>query len=180
MQHDFQESLAFSHSVSDLPIWRDIYTQAFPSLQAMVDHRQDGEHQRAGIDRSLVLGNSKQVLIDEKARGRNKITGFVYQDIALEYWSHEARRVPGWVCKPLRADFICYVIVPLGKAYLLPVPQLQQAWLANSTDWIGRYKRIDAKNNGYNTISVGVPVNVLFAAIGKALRLSFSPIEWLE
>ena len=49
--HDFGESLRFSHSASDLPIWEEVYRQAFPSFAAMVDHRQDGEHQRAGIDR---------------------------------------------------------------------------------------------------------------------------------
>lgn len=177
MQHDFAESLAFSHAASDLPIWLDIYRKAFPTMQVMLDHRQDGEHQRAGIDRSITLANSKQILIDEKVRGRNKKTGLVYEDIALEYWSDERRRIPGWVCKQLRADFICYAIAPLGKAYLLPVPQLQQAWGESGDNWIGRFQRIEAKNNGYVTISVGVPVSVLFQAIGKALRITFDPVQ---
>ena len=37
----------------------------------MVDHRDDGEHQRAGIDRSVILANSKQLLIDEKVRNKD-------------------------------------------------------------------------------------------------------------
>lgn len=168
--HDFTESLKRSHSASDLPIWIEIYRQAFPDLQACIDHRQDGEHQRAGIDRSLTLRNSKQVLIDEKVRWA------AYRDIALEYWSDRARRVPGWVCKPLRADFICYAVAPLGRAYLLPVPQLQSAWSANGDKWISAYPTVEAQNRGYVTVSCAVPVEVLFKAIGQCLRVTFTPI----
>ena len=175
--HDFGESLRFSHSASDLPIWEEVYRQAFPSFAAMVDHRQDGEHQRAGIDRSVILENSKQILIDEKVRGRNRITGAVYDDIALEYLSVAEKGVPGWVCKPLRADYIAYAIVPLGKCYLLPVIQLQIAWYRCGDYWIERFKKIEAKNNGYTTVSVGVPVKDLFREIGGALRVTFQPLE---
>ena len=62
--HDFSDSLAASHRASDLSIWEEIYRKSFPDFLAMVDHRQDGEHQRAGIDRSVILENSKQILID--------------------------------------------------------------------------------------------------------------------
>ena len=47
--HDFAESLAASHAASDLPIWEQIYRRAFLTFCAMVDHRDDGEHQRAGL-----------------------------------------------------------------------------------------------------------------------------------
>lgn len=172
LTHDFQESLRRSHEASDLPIWLEIYRQAFPDLMACVDHRQDGEHQRAGIDRSLTLANSKQILIDEKVRWKT------FSDIALEYWSDRDRRIPGWVCKPLRADFICYAIAPLGQAYLLPVPQLQSAWRKYGTDWIAAYKPpINAQNRGYVTVSCGVPVAVLFKAIGECLRIRFEPVR---
>lgn len=175
--HDFAESLAMSHKASDLPLWEEIYRKAFPTFCAMVDHREDGEHQRAGIDRSVILANSKQILIDEKIRWRNRKTGKVYDDIALEYWSDYGRRVPGWVCKPLRADYIAYAIAPLGKGYLLPVIQLQSAWAAHGERWIRQYKQIVAENYGYDTVSVGVPVREVFSAVGAALRQSFEPIE---
>ena len=175
--HDFHESLQKSHKASDLPLWEEIYRSAFPNYQAMIDHRQDGEHQRAGIDRSVILANSKQILIDEKIRGRNKITGKVYEDIALEYVSNTSNRSPGWVCKPLRADYIAYAIAPLGIAYLLPVAQLQSAWSINGDEWKQRFPRVESRNKGYSTISVGIPVNTLFPAIGKQLRLQFSPCE---
>ncbi len=170
--HDFNESLRRSHMASDLPIWLEIYRQAFPDFLACVDHRDDGEHQRAGIDRSLTLANSKQILIDEKIRWKS------YPDIALEYWSDRDRKSHGWVCKPLRADFICYAIAPTGQAYLLPVPQLQEAWRRHGEDWISAYRpSINAQNRGYVTVSCGVPVAVLFKAIGECLRIKFTPLE---
>ena len=180
--HNFTESLEFSHKASDLPIWEEIYSQAFPGFVSMIDHRQDGEHQRAGIDRSIIMPTSKQILIDEKVRGRNKKTGKVYTDILLEYLSDEERNKPGWVCKPLRADYIAYAIAPLGIGYLLPVPQLQKAWVWNREEWIKDYTPpIKAYNQEgsykWTTISVGVPVKVLFQEIGKCLRVNFEPLE---
>jgi hypothetical protein len=175
--NDFQDCLAQSHSASDLPFWEECYSAAFPSMQGMHDHRQDGLHQRQGIDRSVVLRNGQVVWIDEKVRGRNKITGKVYTDIALEEWSDERTKSPGWIIKPLFAHYIAYAIVPIGTCYLLPVIQLQQAWLENSTDWKLVYRRREAKNNGWTTIFWPVPPNVLFAAIGKCLRIQFKPIE---
>lgn len=168
--HDFDESLARSHSASDLPIWLEIYRKAFPDMLACLDHRQDGEHQRAGIDRSVILENSKQLLIDEKIRWT------AYNDILLEYLSSRERNVPGWVCKPLRCDYICYAFATTGKAYLLPVPQLQSAWRVHGHEWIAAYREIQARNKSYTTISVAVPVDVLFRAIGQALRIDFTAI----
>lgn len=178
--HNFTESLARSHNAADWPGWEGIYRKAFPDFAAMIDHRQDGLHQRQGIDRSIVLANSKQLLVDEKVRGRNARTGRVYEDIALEYWSDEARSIPGWVCKPLLADYIAYAILPLGRCYLLPVLQLQAAWKKHKDNWIGQYPRISAQNRGWTTISVGVPVRVLFPAIGSCLRVQFEPLELQE
>jgi hypothetical protein len=168
--HDFTTSLAASHAVSDAPFWSEIYAKAFPG-GVMVDHRQDGEHQRVGVDRSIIMPNSKQILVDEKARFTD------YGDILVEYWSDEARRIPGWVCKPLRCDFIAYAIVPRGWCYLLPVLPLQSAWQRHGQKWIEQYKRIEAKNRGYITVSVGVPIQDLFSAIGQALRVQFNVAE---
>lgn len=177
MTHDFAESLEFSHSASDMPFWREVYERAFPEMVAMVDHRQDGEHQRAGIDRSITLSTSKQILVDEKVRRRNPKTGRVYDDIALEFLSDEARKTPGWVCKPLRADYIAYAIAPLGRCYLLPVIQLQQAWAAQGAAWREQYRILRVPNKTWVTLCVGVPVAVLFGALGKAFRVPFTPYD---
>lgn len=175
--NDFQECLAESHAAHDLPLWREVYEHAFPTMVAMHCHRADGDHQRVGIDRSVVLDTGKTLWVDEKVRGRNKKTGKVYDDIALEYVSNNVRRTPGWVCKPLMCDYIAYAIAPLGKAYLMPVPALQAAWLRNADEWIDKHARIVAQNNGYQTISVGVPANTVFRCIGSALRVEFQSCE---
>lgn len=173
--HEFGASLKASHGASDLPVWEEMYRQAFgSSFAAMVDHRQDGDHQRAGVDRSVILQHSKQILIDEKARFKP------YNDILLEYVSNEQRKVPGWVCKPLMADYIAYAVLPLGQGYLLPVIQLQKAWLEHGDDWISTYGTIRAINSSWVTLNVAVPVRVLFPAIGAALRLTFTPIPTPE
>ena len=180
--NNFAECLEESHKAEDLPFWEQVYKRAFPTMIAMLNHRKDGDHQRAGIDRSIILENSKQLLIDEKIRGRNKITRKVYNDIALEYLSDKDKNTPGWVCRPLLADYIAYAIAPLGKCYLLPVQQLQLTWQNNNELWRKQFPVITAKNkyNGYywETISCCVPVNVLFKAIGQCLRVSFEQFEY--
>jgi len=180
--HNFAESLARSHAAEDLPCWAEAYKQAFPTMVAMVNHRLDGDHQRAGIDRSITLENAKQILIDEKVRFRNKKTGMVYEDVALEFWSDAGRRVPGWVCKPLLCDYIAYAIAPLGKCYMLPVLPLQEAWRRREAEWAREYPRVLKSPNEYNgrrweTHSRGIPVPVLFKAIGSCLRVTFTPFE---
>lgn len=178
--HDFTSSLAASHAASDWPGWEPLYRQAFPTFAAMVDHRANGEHQRAGIDRSIVLRNSKQLLVDEKVRGRCKRTGRVYDDVLLETVSVRkpgAADVPGWVVKELRADYVAYLIAPLGKCFLLPVVQMQSAWAVHGAAWAAEYGTRKAPNRGYDTISVPVPEAVLFRAIGSALRVPFEPWE---
>lgn len=166
--HDFQDCLSFSHTVDENPCWEVIYRTAFPTMQAMINHRQDGDHQRAGIDRSIILRNSKQLLIDEKAR-RIKDTG----DIMLEYVSNDQKNTPGWAEKDLLADYICYAFIPSGTAYLLPVPQMQASWTAHKTEWIQTYGTRAAVNENYKTLSCPVPTPVLFKSIGSMLRVKF-------
>jgi hypothetical protein len=178
--NDFQECLDKSHATEDLPLWRDIYEQAFPGVASIVSHRKDGYWQRAGVDRSVILETSKQILIDEKARGRNKRTGVVYKDIALEYISNDRTESPGWVCKPLMCDYIAYAILPHGICYLLPVLQLQLAWLKNKNVWLEEHKPKYAQNKTYKTWFCPVPHEVLYPAIGGGLRVSFEPHEYDE
>lgn len=178
--NDFHSALARSHAASDLPFWRDCYRKAFPTMIAMHDHRQDGAHQRQGIDRSIILNNATCLWVDEKVRGRNSITGKVYKDIAIEEWSSEESQNPGWAVKSLFAHYIAYAIAPLGKCYMLPVLQLQQAWLAHSEDWKRRHFQVRARNSHYTTVSWAIPVPELFKAMGDCLRVEFNPMEFDE
>jgi hypothetical protein len=182
--NDFDACLAASHAAEDWPGWERIYRQAFPDFDYMRDHRLDGYHQREGIDRSVITKHAKHILIDEKVRMRNKLTGKVYPDIALEVWSNVEGKVPGWVSKPLRADYIAYAILPLGVCYLLPVPQLQAVWIAHEDEWTRWYKMITAKSKKrsgdrlreWSTQSVCVPASVVLDAIKDTLTVRFDPV----
>lgn len=181
VERDFKKDLAFSHSAEDLPIWHEVYSKAFPSMIEMVSYRANGEHQNSGIDRGIYLNHAKEILVDEKIRGRNEKTGKVYTDILIEHIANAEQKKPGWVCKPLRADYIAYLIAPAGICYLLPVIQMQNAWKKNNIDWIKRYGMRNAKtkvvNTTYTTISTPVPAKILFQAIGAELRINFTAFE---
>jgi hypothetical protein len=178
--NDFQACLKASHDAEDLPFWEEVYNKAFPTAVAIINHRQDGWHQRAGIDRSIILDDSRQIFVDEKVRGRNKVTGRVYDDIALEYISVDTTNAPGWVCKKIRSDYIAYAIAPLGVCYLLPVQQLQTAWARKGEQWKAAYKTRAAINNGYKTWFCPVPPRELFKEMLRDYRISFSPFELEE
>jgi hypothetical protein len=180
--HDFRECLARSHAAADLPIWEQMYRQAFGDFQARHDHRQDGPHQREGIDVSVILHGGRQLWVDEKIRGRGK-NGKIYDDVALEYVSNDRTNAPGWVEKKhMLTDYIAYAIAPRGVGYLLPLVQLQQAWAANKAGWLRKFREPvhNAPNNGYRTLFCPVPVAELFKAIGSQLRLTFTPFEFTE
>jgi hypothetical protein len=178
--YDFDECIKFSHSVADLPFWECAYRAFFRDFQAMHGHRDDGIHQRQGIDRSVILTNGKQYTIDEKARGRNRKTGRVYTDIALEFWSDKEKRIKGWVVKSLWCDYIAYAIVPLGKVYLLPTNALQMAWRNNAIAWVREFGRREVANKSWTTVFCPVPARLVFKAVGNALRYNFEPIELME
>lgn len=175
--HDFDESLAQSHAASDLPIWEEMYRQAFPIRRHTSDERENGQHQLAGIDRCILLRGGRLIRIDEKVRGRNKITGKVYDDIALEFVSNTKTGADGWVVKPLLAEYIAYAIAPLGKGWLLPVIPLQAAWSKFGDQWKQQFGTIQALNKGYLTLSCCVTETALFSALGKWHRVHFTPIE---
>lgn len=167
MQHNFAASLRASHEAEDMPLWREVYQKAFPTMQEMINHRQDGDHQRQGIDRSIILRNSKQILVDEKVRFKP------YDDILLEVWSDFERKKPGWVAKDLLCDYIAYAVEPLGKCYLLPVPQLRLAWKKNGQRWWDNNFKPKADNGGWVTVSVVVPAEELLTEIRNCLVVNF-------
>jgi hypothetical protein len=187
-QHDFDRSLAISHKAADLPIWEEIYRQTFPGFLGMVDCRQDGHHQRQGVDRIVSISTElgvRQVLIDEKIRPKFCLESWKRRpfsfDVAVEY-AHEGHsyKAAGWVCKPMDAQFIAYVVAVLGQGCLLPVPQLQQAWARHGQRWICAYReprhRSFNKRGRYWTYWVPVPLAELFQAIGAEYRFSCTPV----
>lgn len=172
MKHEFFASRNKAQGISESPIWDDIYRQAFPGFHAQVPHP-SGEHwgQYAGIDRTIVLSSGANITLDEKLRYAP------YQDVLLEYWAVKEKGVPGWVCLDLACDFISYANLPLGVCYLLPFPLLRRAWQNHGEDWKKQYRIVTAKNQGYTSESVAVPIKELVIALVGAMRLTFEPID---
>lgn len=168
MIHDFYSSLAKSHAQADAPWWVDVYRKAFADLQSAVCVRRDGWAQRGGIDRVLTLGSGKTYQVDEKVRYED------YPDILLEIWSDEAQRKRGWIQKELSCDFIAYAFVQSETCYLLPFQTLRRAWLQHGQEWVRKYRRVEAQNVGYMTVSVAVPIPVLLDAIRDAMVISWA------
>ena len=164
----FQEDLAFSHKAEDLPIWEEIYRRAFPGFAGMISYREFGDHQKAGVDRGVYLEHAKEILIDEKVRRKD------YGDILLEYLSNDRTGALGWACKPLRADYIAYAILPVGECHLMPVIQLQEAWRKRGDEWRLNYGEKVAANSSYGTHSCPVPVDALYRAMGTCLHVKFN------
>lgn len=163
--HSFDESLRKSHEQADAPWWGAVYRKAFPDFEGMHCVRKDGWAQRGGIDRVVVLTGGKVVTVDEKVRHKD------YNDILLEYWSDRDRRVKGWVAKELACDFIAYAFVPSAVCYFLPTLALRRAWFEHRNHWVNVHKKVEARNAGYVTVSVAVPIDELFQAIGSALQV---------
>lgn len=165
--HDFHDSLERSQGYADAAWWLDVYRAAFPNLESAVCVRNDGWAQRGGIDRVLTLSSGKTLTVDEKVREED------WPDILLEYWSDLGSKVPGWVAKDMACDFIAYAFVPSQTCYLIPFQTLRQAWRHNCNQWVARYKRVEAKNRRYVTVSVAVPTDVLLKSLGDAMRVSW-------
>lgn len=166
--HDFRASLAKSAAQADAPWWSEVYRLAFPTMRAMVSVRDDGWAQRGGIDRVITLKCGRSITIDEKVRDKD------WPDILLERWSDEARKIPGWVQKPLACDFIAYAFIPSSTCYLLPTLTLQKAWRDNGREWVEKYGSRNADNGKYITVSTPVPRGVLFSAMADAMKLSWA------
>ncbi len=167
--HTFSESLAVSKAMEDAPWWPKVYANAFPGFVSMVSVRSDGWAQRGGIDRVITLKSGRTVTVDEKVRSQS------YGDILLERWSSRERKSEGWIQKDLACDFIAYAFIPDERCYLFPFLPLRAAWLANGRDWIAQaesgadgFRVILARNEGYTTESIAVPIPELLAAVHRA------------
>ena len=154
--------------MEDAPWWKKVYDSFFPGNKGIFSNRKDGQLQRYGIDRTVVLSSGKAVYVDEKVRRED------YGDIALEYVANDTCGALGWVEKPLYCDWIAYAIEPSCICYMLPVHPLQVAWQQNKSIWLQSYRTISARNRNYNTLSCCVPVDVLFSAIGNSHRVRWT------
>jgi len=123
-----------------------------------------------GIDRIIMLANGQSISIDEKKRGK------VYGDILLEYISVDTTGAPGWIEKDLVIDYLAYAFIPSKRCYLFPWLLLRRAWRQFGEGWKEKYCKIIAQNNGYQTISVAVPIEILQAAVASACVIDVSSV----
>jgi hypothetical protein len=169
--HSFEERRAWSRSMSGQLWWGECYRRAFGEGFTMQTIEDDGWAQRAGIDRKLVLLCGRDFGIDEKVREKE------YGDVLLEFMSDEARKKPGWVNKPLLAEYIAYAVAPTGRCHLFPTLTLQRAWRHLGEGWKRRYEIKRAINTSWVTLSVAVPTVVVFDAIRDAMNITMSPMD---
>ena len=174
--HNFKDSLEKSKAQESATFWEPVYRQAFPGFSQMMSVRCDGWAQRGGIDRVVLLSSGKSINIDEKVRYKS------YGDIILERWSSREKKTPGWIQKNLATDYIAYAFVPDRRCYLLPFIQLRAAWVKCGRGWIddaennrNGFKVVLAKNPGYTTESIAIPIPELMAEMHRA-----SVITWSE
>lgn len=164
MIHNLHKSLEQSKQYENAPWWEEVYRKAFSDFLSMQSHSHDGWHQRAGIDRTIMLSSSKVLKIDEKVREKD------WGDFLLEYWSSIEHKNPGWIEKDLDCDYIAYAFAPSKTCYLLPFQQLRATWAKHKDEWINNpdYRETRAKNEGYTTIGVAVPIMVVLKSILEA------------
>lgn len=160
--HDFHERLCMSQTVSDEPFWTEIYRKAFVGYVGCLPVLEDSPAQRMGIDRFVILSSGQELRIDEKKREE------VWPDILLEYLSNDQTNAPGWMEKELHIDYIAYAFMPAKRVHLYPWHLLRRAWEKHGSAWKQTYKKIPAKNAGYTTWSVAVPIAVLEQAVQEA------------
>ena len=161
--HDFKERLEFSEKASDEPFWDAIYKKAFPNIVNQMLASGNVKSQRMGIDRVVLLSSGKILYIDEKKREID------YQDILLEYVSVDKTGAPGWIEKDLLIDYLAYAFMPSKRVYLFPWDMLRRAWCHYKDNWLEIYARIEAQNQGYKTISVAIPIQILQKAVQTAM-----------
>lgn len=173
--HQFRERLAFSEAAGHEPFWEAVYRKAFPNYVNSMPCTGDTTSQRMGVDRVIHLSNGKTLYVDEKKRGK------IYGDILLEYLSNDRTNAPGWIEKDLSIDYLAYAFMPNQKVYLFPWLLLRRAWIENRDSWHGFAKRNyggfsyrQARNPGYYTHNMAVPMNQLFNAVNRASVIEVS------
>lgn len=126
----------------------------------------------------LTLADSTVIRVDEKVRRKHRA------DIALEVWSDEGRKIPGWACKDLHCDYIAYAFEPSRTCYLLPFRLLRRtvkengsAWWKAAKDRRDGFDEVRADNGRYVTVSIAVPTAVLLDAIRDAMVITWTTFD---
>lgn len=154
IENDFKEQL--SNSRTDASWFDPFYHKLFKHIVGIWQPGQPiSQYQALGIDRVIMLGSGRCIYVEEKLREKD------YGDVLLEYESNDATHAPGWIEKDLQCDFLAYGIRPSKRCLFFYWPTLRKAWLDHREAWKSKYGTERAKNAGYYTLSVPIPVDVL-------------------
>lgn len=117
-----------------------------------------------GIDRVVKMSDGTYQAFDDKFRDVD------YGDILLEVSSSTESQTKGWIDKPLKCDYIAYMVVPSRTVYFIPFAKLQETWQKNRDNWTAKYFHARTFNTGYTSIGICVAVSVIFATVPGCLK----------
>jgi hypothetical protein len=170
VQPHFHDSLKLSNSVAQDARWEALYRAAWPGLLG-AEYVTDVALQRLGYDRLLTLADASVIAVEEKYDAQ------AVENLFLEYWSNLEAETPGWIRKPLRCNYFCYVCPNIYTAYILPWPELQAAWVDQSEHWVKTYGAKYVRNPGYTTVGVAVPIEDVLIEIPGWRSFDWPDIE---
>lgn len=163
--NDFRTDLEYSLDLRYDEQFNEFYRSVFPKVDH-IEICEDMERQHKGIDKVIHFENGNTITIDEKNRRKD------WGDILLELWKNKQRRRPGWLFYS-QCDYIAYAIPSANKLYLLPTSLLQAAWKRNRKQWLAKYKKQEAMNDGYVTVNIPIPTKVLLDSISREVNNEF-------
>jgi hypothetical protein len=103
---------------------------------------------------------SQTYKIEEKRRQKD------YGDELLEDISNDVSGRKGWTWRAGEADYVLFIYPERWTIW--PGKQLADAFQKNREAWIRKYGTRAAQNNGYKTINVPIPTDILKLALSEA------------
>ncbi len=161
----FGEDLEFSKDPSLAEIMDTYYREFFSAYGGVieVEHVEDIQEQRKGYDKVVKLETDQFFRIEEKFDRKIAKTGNFF----IETWS-DLNKKKGWIYTS-RSDYIAYHNVGLGITYMLPTPTLRRAWKENEAVWRDSYREVFVPNDGWTSMGLLVPIQVLREAMITAM-----------
>lgn len=187
--HSYSKSLAETEAREKNPVFWEVYQRLWPAAKSMRRIR-DPATQKAGVDVELEMPVGEPFRIEEKVRPAR-----APRDIAIEVWSKEEQRIPGWFLKPgVQTDFLAYFFLRYRRCYVFPFRSLRAAYDLHGSRWkeladqgrddraAGRrnrsgfdWARAENEENGecWVTVSLCVPIATLKDQVGGCRRVNW-------
>ena len=159
----FSKDFAWSNSEAVRLFWQGIYKAAFGALDT-IELVVDKQEQKKGVDVIVYLPDGQAIKVEEKIRRKN------WDDIVLEVWSDKKRKIPGWAVKEQEANILAYGFFQGKYAHLFERQKLRTVFIENGRTWAKEFGTITAHNQGYDTVSIPVPIRVLQETMGKSMK----------